>query len=302
MRPEVPRTGFHPEEAGFGRIRLPAWVVWPVALTGVCWVAVGDYMTGADVTFTLLYLGPIAFAIWFGGRLPGLVTSIASAAAWFAMDLLTRAPPMGTSVRLWNLGGQLGVFLLFAVLLENLRDRLHHEHRLARTDELTGLPNRRAFRELLEGELEQARRYRRPLSVASIDCDGFKQINDRYGHERGDAVLCAIARVLRERTRRIDSVGRMGGDEFAIVLPHTDADTARALLERLREEILEAAREPEFRGVSVGALTFLGPPPDPEELLRRTDALMYVAKRGETGGFAHEVVGEKTPPTLSLAS
>lgn len=108
--------------------RLPSWVVWPLALTAVCWIAAGDYLTGAEVTFTFLYLGPIAFGAWFGGRLTGLVTALASAAAWFAMDLLARnALVEDMPVRLWNLGGQLGVFLIFAVLLDALKGRLSRE-------------------------------------------------------------------------------------------------------------------------------------------------------------------------------
>jgi hypothetical protein len=124
--------------------RLPPWVVWPLALTAVCWVAAGDYMTGAQVTFTLLYLGPIAFAVWFGGRLQGLVTGVASAAAWFAMDLLTRdAHADDMSVRLWNLGGQLGVFLIVGALLDAYKGR--RERRQGDADDRSVLPEHPAL-------------------------------------------------------------------------------------------------------------------------------------------------------------
>jgi len=127
--------------------RLPTWVVWPLALTAVCWVAAGDYMTGAQVTFTVLYLGPIAFAVWFGGRLHGLVTGVASAAAWFAMDLLTRdAHAHNLSVELWNLGGQLGVFLIVGGLLDAFKRRRSRDRRPVAADDLASLQHLPALR------------------------------------------------------------------------------------------------------------------------------------------------------------
>lgn len=284
------------------RERLPAWVVWPLALTAVCWVAAGDYMTGAEVTFTLLYLGPIAFAVWFGGRLPGVVTGLASAAAWFAMDLLTREEPVEMSVRLWNLGGQLGVFLIVAVLLETIQGRLLRERRPAHTEDLTGLGNRRAFREALAHEIDRARRDHHPLTVACFDCDGFGRSGDRYGHERTDDALRSIAATLHARARRADAVGRLEGDTFGIVMPHTDAATARTLLDHLLDAVHAASHDPGLPRASVGAVTFLGAPPELETLLRRLDEVLAAAKRDTTRGLVHEVVAGNDATSLSLVS
>jgi diguanylate cyclase (GGDEF)-like protein len=115
--------------------------------------------------------------------------------------------------------------------LEQARDDLHV---LATTDPLTGLLNRRHFMQLADDELARARRYGRPLSIVAIDLDYFKDVNDRFGHASGDEVLRTFARALLGQTRRHDVVGRLGGEEFAVVLPETGRDAACELAERIR--------------------------------------------------------------------
>lgn len=108
---------------------------------------------------------------------------------------------------------------------------------LARTDDLTGLANRRAFVELGTTALDQARRYERPLSLVMFDIDRFKQINDSHGHAAGDEVLRAVAAAARQAARSADTPGRLGGEEFALLLPETGAAAATALAERLRRDV-----------------------------------------------------------------
>jgi GGDEF domain-containing protein len=127
-------------------------------------------------------------------------------------------------------------------LLE-LRFRLQQERHLARIDSLTGAANRRAFYESLEGELSRLKRYARPFSVAYLDLDNLKRVNDDLGHEAGDAVLCAVSATIGKILRRTDTVGRLGGDEFAILFSEADSDTARAATDRFNRYLLDAMRQ-----------------------------------------------------------
>lgn len=158
--------------------------------------------------------------------------------------------------------------------------------RLASTDPLTGLYNRRRFQEAIERELERARRYGHSLSLLVADLDHFKRINDQHGHAAGDRALQIFADVCRLNLRSLDAVGRMGGEEFAILLPETDADGALLAAERIRAETaLFSAEEkdvPAFT-VSIGVATLTERPAENEagvadRLFARADQALYRAK------------------------
>lgn len=160
------------------------------------------------------------------------------------------------------------------------------EHQ-AGEDALTGLPNRRQFMKAGEQMLEQVRRYSRPASLLLVDLDHFKSINDRYGHGAGDAVLQAVARLLGEHQRAPDLSARLGGEEFAMLLPETDLAGAVTLAERLRVAC-EVLRVPDPGGVwsgltltmSVGATSCQDLDASLDDVLRRADAALYRAKHG----------------------
>ena len=258
-------------------------------------VAFSDQVTGADVSFTLLYLGPIGFATWFVSLPAGVCLSLASALAALVVDIASRKVPLALPVMTWNFGVQLGVFLALVALLAALRRRLEAEQQLARTDPVTGLSNRRAFLEMATVEIERARRTGRPLTVAYLDADDFKAVNDEYGHAQGDAVLLAAASTLRGETRAVDGVARLGGDEFGLLLVDTDGPTARVLLQRLRGALLETMARNGCRVTfSIGAATFAAPPRSLDEMLCHADQLMYDAKRSGKDAAQFEVV-ERRP-------
>lgn len=150
---------------------------------------------------------------------------------------------------------------------------------MARTDELTGLANRRHFNERLSEELSAGERHGHPLSLVMADLDHFKQINDRFGHDVGDEVLAAFAEVLKETCRREDLPARTGGEEFLILLPQIDADGAAALAERVREAFEAAAfDEPDLSPTASLGATEWQAGEDTDTLLRRVDAALYKAK------------------------
>ena len=156
------------------------------------------------------------------------------------------------------------------------------EHR-AKTDPLTSLANRRGLEEALSRETDRARRYGSPLSVLGVDVDQLKEINDRFGHAAGDAVLQNFAAVLLETVRTVDVPGRWGGDEFLVVLPGTSAAHAEGLAVRLRKRVRErpttADNQEITTSLSVGVADYQKDE-SPETLIRRVDQAMYDAKDG----------------------
>ena len=167
------------------------------------------------------------------------------------------------------------------VLREPLRRALEYEDlfELANHDALTGLANRRVFEDRIGPIMDNARRHHRPLALAALDLDHFKEVNDRLGHAEGDRVLQQVAAVMRQTVRSSDLLVRMGGDEFLLVLPETSLDAARTMTERLVRKIEELGIEAGGRrlGVSIGLVAWR-PGMSKEELLQRADETLYRAK------------------------
>jgi diguanylate cyclase (GGDEF)-like protein len=170
-----------------------------------------------------------------------------------------------------------------SMLLENLRAR-QTIIKLADTDDLTGIPNRRHFRKHLTYEMERARVYNVPLALLLIDVDNFKEINDTFGHVMGDVVLSELCGSIKEMLRSPDAISRFGGDEFAVILPHTDAAGAASVAERILHRVQEmpiiAAEEGPIRcTVSVGIAQCEPSDVTFSDLVRRADDRLYDAKR-----------------------
>lgn len=164
-------------------------------------------------------------------------------------------------------------------LVRELRRANQRVQEIANHDGLTGLPNRRYFFERLDTVLKHACRHQRPLSVLMADLDHFKQVNDRFGHAGGDTVLCGFAALLKDGARAADLPGRLGGEEFAMMLPDTDREQAQRVAERLRAAMAERRPlGPEHRfTVSIG-VGLLQAEDDADDLLARADRALYAAK------------------------
>jgi diguanylate cyclase (GGDEF)-like protein len=176
--------------------------------------------------------------------------------------------------------GEFELACTFADLAAIAIDNAHTHNELkqrATTDELTGVANRRGFREVLAREVAAAERHGHPLSLLLFDLDGFKAVNDTHGHERGDEVLRAFARLLKRRARECDLVARTGGDEFAFLLPHATYSEADGVSRRLQLVMEERAAELGF-SASVGVAS-LGPNTSLDDLLNEADRRLYKAKR-----------------------
>lgn len=182
---------------------------------------------------------------------------------------------------------ELRIFRLFAdqaaISIENAH--LHNIINLqAHTDSLTELPNRRSFDEHLDEEVRRSSRYQHPFTLVMVDIDHFKRINDTYGHPAGDEALKQVAASLRASTRDTDFIARYGGDEFTILFPETDRDTAQGLLERIKKQINALVpiynRDTRERfSLSAGMATYPDDAADSAELLSVADRALYAAKR-----------------------
>jgi diguanylate cyclase (GGDEF)-like protein len=163
-----------------------------------------------------------------------------------------------------------------ALLVEQLQSA-------ATTDSLTGLYNRRAMEERLKAELSRTQRHQIRTSVVAIDVDRFKVVNDTLGHAAGDRLLAELARILRQQARTLDSVGRMGGDEFLVILPMTTSSEARSYMERVQAAVVALGdQRPELGrpSLSVGIAEAPGCGTTPDAVLAAADEALYRAKRG----------------------
>jgi diguanylate cyclase (GGDEF)-like protein len=261
-----------------------------IALLLVSLLGVFDYLNGPDVSLLIFYVVPVFIAAWYAGRSSGLLTCAASGLAWFAVAHATTGHFSNPLIAYWNASVHLGSMLLLAHLVASFRRSLSHERELARTDYLTGTFNGRSFAEASEAEISRAQRHAHPFSVAFMDVDDFKLVNDRLGHSAGNRLLKLIADTIRENVRAFDVVARLGGDEFAILMPETDERAAQVVIRRVRHQLLEAARREDWTVTfSAGLVTWIAPPAGVDEMLRAADELMYIAKRHGKNTIRHIV-------------
>jgi diguanylate cyclase (GGDEF)-like protein len=241
-------------------------------------VALSDYLSGAEMEFGLFYLIPVLLAATTN-RTFGLIICFSSASVSLFTDLTTGRPYSNDSYYLWDFVSHITIFSLVALLRSNMIEKNLKEQKLARTDSLTGANNSRAFYELAETEILRSIRYKHPLSIAYIDIDNFKTINDTLGHIVGDRLLASVVTVIMNRIRNTDSVARLGGDEFAILLPETAQEVAQTVISEIKNNLTDELQKNSW-GVtfSIGVLTCIDMPPTVDKMIQEVDTLMYDVK------------------------
>ncbi len=271
------------------KVSKTIWIVLGVLLLGM--VAFLDYITGVEFSFSLFYLIPITLISWAISERLGLVFAILGSCIWIAVDIGS-----GNSNRtsnlfayMWNAITRLGFFLL-PVFMIRLNRALQREKELARTDFLTGVLNARFFHELAQMEINRSVRYKRPFTLAFIDVDNFKTINDTFGHTTGDIVLRAIGMNIKTHLRRTDIVARVGGDEFVVLLPETNAQIAPVAISNMQRALLNEMNENGWSVTfSIGVLTLSDPRLSVDEMLGRTDQLMYIVKNSGKNNIQYAI-------------
>ena len=263
-----------------------------LALFGATTVGCVDFLTGYEASLSLLYIGPLAVAAWYNKRWVIVSIALYSSIVWYIAD--TGAHYSYPAIPIWNALIRLGFFLVCGMLLAALHDSLRREQRLSRTDSLTGLSSRHAFEERFAYELASAQRRQWAITIAYIDLDNFKAINDEFGHCEGDRILQITGNALKQKVRCVDMVVRLGGDEFVLLLPNTNASGAQQIISTLNQTLRETLNTPGREiTCSIGAVTFLDLPTSMKEAIQIADAVMYEVKRQGKANVAH-VVRTKT--------
>jgi diguanylate cyclase (GGDEF)-like protein len=256
----------------------PTLVILGVAITII--VSIIDFwLTGQHISFLAFYCVPVFIFSWFLGWGPGLSSALVCSALNFGIDFWhikisqNPAEPFISGIT------AVIVLVVMARTVTILRHLVHHERDVARTDDVTQVSNRRAFYEAMERELNRARRHTTPLTLMVLDLDNFKFVNDRYGHLTGDRVLRAVAETIQASLRITDTVSRLGGDEFGVLLPETDATESNRVANRIQTNLQQAMTVNQWPiTISIGSATFITLPASPQDLLHQADALMYSVK------------------------
>jgi diguanylate cyclase (GGDEF)-like protein len=259
------------------KLNKPFVIAIAFALIGV--LGIIDFLTGYEISFSVFYLLPICLVTWRAGRRLGIMLSFISAAVWLISDVAA-GHTISPIIYVYNASIRFSFFIIVTILLSQLIAELEHEREIAHTDYLTGALNSRVFYDLLQTEINRSQRYKNPFTIAYIDLDNFKTVNDEFGHATGDKVLRFVVDQIRKNLRKTDAVARLGGDEFALLLPETKQESAQVVLSRLQSDILAEMKQRNWPvTLSIGVLTCIDAPHTADEAVSTVDDLMYTVKR-----------------------
>lgn len=260
-----------------------------MSISLVIFISLVDHFTGYELAFSIFYSAPIAIASWYANKFAGVMISTFSAITWAFVDYTSGHEYSHEWILIWNASVRLGFFIIISILLAELKAHFEVEKKLARTDTLTGIMNAHAFREASNTLLEIAARHKQPYALGYIDLDNFKRVNDVLGHGEGDRVLKTVGSVLSKNIRISDIAGRMGGDEFAVLLPLTDLAGARQVFDKIQEQLLnEINREGWPIGFSVGIAVFVTNQANATETFKLADELMYRVKKNGKNSLLYQ--------------
>ena len=264
--------------------------VWRVSVLMVLLLTGLIAIFGNIVFFVPFYAIPITLASWYGSRKTGILLTLFSALTLTMAKIIAVQSSMSVPLYLFNSLSFLLAYLGLAFIVTNFRDIHRIEVNAADTDDLTGISNSRSFYVELANELIRSHRYGHVFSLAYLDIDDFKHVNDSQGHLEGDRLLIEVAKCLKISLRKTDTAARLGGDEFACLFPETNQAKANIAFnnvsEMLRKRMKEHGWDVTF---SAGLVTFETIPDDVKEALSAADELMYSVKNGEKNNIALRV-------------
>jgi diguanylate cyclase (GGDEF)-like protein len=266
------------------RERLPTWsfqgfMVLATVIISLSLYFNGERLGGPAADNEVLYIWVALYSGYFFTRIQMIAQLAVVAVALAAALVLVHAGQVGFTRWFITVGMISGSGLIVHVLKSSNDELIERLFQVARTDRLTGLVNRRGFDERLELELERSRRTEEPVALVLADIDHFKEVNDRFGHPAGDAVLTAVGRAAQGAMRKVDTMARLGGDEFALILPSTEAGGAFEVAERLRREVPHLFHDGrDSVTMSFGIVEFPLDGGTRERLLEAADGALYRAK------------------------
>ena len=284
------------ETTKVARLNLTAWLgrrsplfLSSLAMFGLVFVSFLRCFTPAELQVTFLFLLPISFATWFLSTWVGCLFAAAATIILFFFDL--RNPDSAQhSILVSNTVLNLVFFSAVVFIFSEVRTLYDREQELSLHDPLTGLLNHRAFVEKVATENRRLQRHPGSLTLAYIDLDDFKRVNDDRGHAAGNALLLSVAQMMTTTVRSTDFVARLGGDEFAILLPDTNSEAAKSVLTKVQEKLLQQLQEQKHMVTfSIGAVTFARMQDNPSEMIYRADEAMYAVKQRGKNGIEYRV-------------
>ncbi len=259
-----------------------------------------DYRTGPELNVSFFHLVPLFLIVWNSGFIPGLFYSFFCSLVIFVVTIQpTFTRP--TSLEISNALANLVFFVAFSAVLGQLKKYLEKVTFMAEIDGLTNLLNARSFYQRADREVRVCAQSGRPFTVLYLDVDNFKEVNDSFGHTAGDEILKKIGKVLNAQFRKNDLRARIGGDEFAVLLPGFSKEEATIEIPQFHALLNQALRETKgTMTCSLGAVTFLQAPPSAKDALHEADMLMYRVKMGGKNSFLCQTSigkGFETPST-----
>jgi diguanylate cyclase (GGDEF)-like protein len=270
-------------------------IFWSIAGIGsIGLLGMIDMLTGNEITFSLFYLAPIVLVTWAVNQSAGLVMSLLSAFTLLGAEIAAGQTYSSPSIYVANTLIRAVFYVIVTYLVAQLHQARREEQLAARTDFVTGAANARYFHELLQMEINRIHRYPHPITVVYIDIDNFKLVNDLFGHKIGDEVLRSIAMELKAQLRRTDVVARVGGDEFALLLPSTHQPEAKVVISKVQNNLTQTLRQKNWPvTLSMGAVTCVSAPHSPEQLLNMADELMYQVKNSTKNDIRYFTWGRR---------
>lgn len=265
-------------------------LVFMLSLLVLAMLVATSNLSGGNLLVETLFFLPIVLAGWYGSRYAGFFLALASIFAW----AVSTTSDVDSVVSIWffvaNLCLHLVAYVALAVMMTNFRSVHGVEMIAADRDHLTGLLSTRGFYDRLADETRRGSRYPRTFSLAYIDVDYFKFINDSRGHGVGDMLLVEVAKTLLASLRATDVIARMGGDEFACMMPETDAKDARHVFSGVIQGLSASMRRYHWPvSFSVGMVTFETPPASVVEAIKITDDLMYHVKKSGKNNIEYRI-------------
>lgn len=264
--------------------------IWLLSLLAIAVTCITLFLTENNVDLRPLLVLPVLLASWYGGSKAGASIAVLTAILLLATNWALGSFYSSTISLVYDSLVALFVYLFIGIIVTNFRKVHRVEAVAANTDSLTGVNSARRFYAELANEILRSKRYGHAFSLAYIDVDNFKQINDTLGHSIGDKLLIQLSKCLLESLRATDVVARIGGDEFVCLLPEAEQREARSALlkaeKALRDRMKKHGWDVSF---SIGVVTFETSPDDVREAVQLADELMYEVKGNSKNNIAYKV-------------
>ncbi len=262
--------------------------VWRLALIIIFILSSLLVLFNEIIILEIFYIFPIILTSWYGSKKSGILLALTAVSLIFLIEIynnkLDSNNILGYALPL------LISFLALAILITNFRNVHRVESTAADTDSLTHINNSRGFYIELANELLRSSRYQHIFSLAYIDIDNFKAINDSVGHAEGDRLLIEVAHCLKSSLRATDIVARLGGDEFACLLPETEQEEARIAFTKANALLAQKMTKGKWPvSFSIGLVTFETMPNDIKQAMKISDDLMYSVKNADKNNISYKI-------------